>query len=279
MSIVCQIGFSQWEFVSKLCFGKISKLKLHSLYKRTVTRMEDWPKSNAQNKNRLAVLGGVTLYMDDISCLFIDDDWLNDSVIHFYLEYLRYYKFQNHTENIEVLSPAVVQCIKVSTSQRVLANMVAPLKLPKKKVVVLPINNASGQKNSSCSGETHWSVLVLTPADGHFYHFDSVGTNRGAAKTVAGKLQRQLSFPSPRLMHLGSATKDNSWDCGLFTLMNAERAISHLVQGRDGSDLTPARKQDVEKMREHVLKVVRDVSKEQQQVVEEDDPNESCLTM
>ncbi len=240
--------------------------------------MEVWPNGNAQNRNRLVVLGGVTLYMDDISCLFTDDDWLNNSVIHFYLEYLRYYKFHDHTEDIEVISPAVVQCLKVSTSQRVLANMVAPLKLPKKKVVVLPINNASRQ-NNSCQERTHWSILVLTPVDGHFYHFDSVGTNRGAAKTVAGKLQRQLVFSSPRLMHLGNANEDNFSDCGLFALMNVEKAISHLLQGRDGSELTTARKQDVDKMREHVLQVVRDVSKEQQQVVEEDDPDESCRMM
>ncbi len=232
--------------------------------------------SNTQNRNRLAVLGGVSLYMDDISCLFTDDDWLNDSVIHFYLEYLRYYKFHEHTEEIEVISPAVVQCLKISSSLRVLANMVAPLKLPNKKVVVLPINNASRQ--SPCNGGTHWSILLLTSVDGHFYHFDSVGTNRGSAKTVAGKLQRQLCFSNPRLMHLGSATQDNSWDCGLFALMNAERAIQHLLQGGEGSTLTPAKKSDVSKMREHVLQVIRDVSKEQQQM-EDDDPDESCRMM
>ncbi len=211
---------------------------------------------------RLAVMGGVSLCVDDVSCLLEDDEWLNDKVIHFYLEYLRYNKFTEHIEDIEIVSPAVVQCLKVSRSREVVENMVAPLQLGRKKVVVLPLNNAKQDE----SGGTHWSIIVLTPRGGQFYHFDSLDMNRECAKVVAGKMQQQLRFPRPRFLHFKGVPQDNSFDCGLYVLLNAETSIRHFVEGRDANTFVPARKDDVRDMRKVILAVIRDVSEEQQEV-------------
>ncbi len=233
---------------------------------------EEAQADDADGGKRLAVMGGVCIRVDDVSCLLEDGEWLGDKVIHFYLEYLRYHKFREHIEDVEVVSPPVVHCLRISKSREVAENMLAPLQLSRKKVVVLPVRGSAGQ---IASRGTHWSIIVLTPADGQFYHFDSLDRNRESAKAVANKVQHQLCCGSrssngarrskPKFYHFRGIPRGSACDCGLYTLYNAEASIEHFLQGRDAGSFVPARKEDVRDMRKSILAIIRQVSEDQQE--------------
>ncbi len=215
--------------------------------------------AEAEKREFLVEVGGVRLLSEDVSCLLREDQWLTDTAILFYLEYLRHYKYGESRDEVEAVSPSVVQHLKLCRSARDAEDMLAPLDLASKTVVLMPLNNADETANYAGSAGSHWSLLVLTPADGRFHHFDSLDMNHSCAKLVSNKVQQHLRFPSPRFLHFKGAPQDNPFDCGLFVLLNAGKALGHFLSGGQGRDFVPAQRGEAAGMREIVLVAAREV--------------------
>ncbi len=207
---------------------------------------------------KLAVLGDVSVRVNETYCLE-EREWLHDNLIEFYLEYLRHIKHRSHKESIEIVGPTVTQCIKMTDCPKTVREMIEPLKLHQKKLVLIPVNNA----NRADAEGSHWSLMVMIPSNGHFYHMDTLDMNKECAKTLAIKLCSQLEFQDPKFEHFIGTRQDNAVDCGLYVMVNADKAISHFSERPSREGFLPAEKTDISDMRPAILNVIKDVSEEQ----------------
>ncbi len=80
---------------------------------------------------------------------------------------------------MEIIGPTVSQHIKMSDCPQVVKNMIEHLKLLEKEVVLIRVNNAS---QADAEG-SHWSLMIMIPSNGHFYHVDKLDMNKECAKT------------------------------------------------------------------------------------------------
>ncbi len=211
-----------------------------------------------QPHDKLAVLGDISVRVVETYCLE-STEWLHDNLIEFYLEYLRHIKHKENRDKIEIVGPTVSQCIKVSNCSQTTEDMIGPLSLKDKSVVLIPVNNA-GQGNSE---GTHWSLLVMVPPTGRFYHLDTLDMNKDSAKVLAIKLSNQLDINSPKFLNSIGMRQDNAVDCGLYVLKNADKAMEHFVRTTSADDFHQARKDDIENMRRIILCAIEQVSDEQ----------------
>uniref|UniRef100_A0A061QKN6 Nedd8-specific protease 1-like n=1 Tax=Tetraselmis sp. GSL018 TaxID=582737 RepID=A0A061QKN6_9CHLO len=183
--------------------------------------------------------------------LLRESEWLNDQIIAFYLEYLSQERLQGRP-GVLFLPPTVAFLICNALSPAELMPMLEPLKIPQRKVVLLPVNDNTSVERAE--GGTHWSALVCCPEAAACIHFDSAaGSNRSAAQRLCravgpllglppssapsspsrgpGALPRShlaLSLPgrrlagAPRLVEARMAQQRNSHDCGVYTIAVAE---------------------------------------------------------
>ena len=167
----------------------------------------------------------VLLYESDVALLTRRDAWLNDTVLHFYLQYL------THTcasSDVLLMDPSVVSCLVHQCDDEdeyvELAQGVGDLAT--RRLCVLPVaDNAT----LDC-GSSHWSVLLYS--DGRFRHVDSrAGHNRSAAHRVAVAFERLLEAVGRTDGHGASVCVEevadapqqpNGYDCGMYVLLVAE---------------------------------------------------------
>ena len=65
----------------------------------------------------------------------------------------RHVKYKDHKDNLEIVGPSVAQCIKLAERDSpVISDMLGPLKLSEKMVVIVPVNNSSSADQEG----THW---------------------------------------------------------------------------------------------------------------------------
>ncbi len=218
---------------------------------------------NAPGDTKLAVLGDVSVRANETYCLE-EKAWLHDNLMEFYLEYLRHVKHKSQRDNIEIVGPTVTQCIKMSECSRVVSEMLDPLNLLEKKMVLIPVNNAS-QADSEGS---HWSLLILVPSNGHFYHMDSLDFNKDSAVILAIKMSQQLKLQEKLFENFTGTRQDNAVDCGLYVLVNADKSISHFTENETKEGFQPAGKPDISNMRRTILHVIESISQQQERGVQ-----------
>jgi sentrin-specific protease 8 len=161
--------------------------------------------------------------MSDVD-LLKGQHWLNDSLIGFYFEYLQKLKYKDFNDLLFV-SPEVTQCIKGST-QEDLAGLLDPLDAKDKKFIFFPVNDSVV---SDESGGSHWSLLVYSKVESNtFLHFDSMSrTNYSSAGKIVMKLAPYLAPEGSDLEEFSCLRQENSYDCGIHVLCNAENIASH----------------------------------------------------
>ncbi|XP_069910850.1 sentrin-specific protease 8 [Oryctolagus cuniculus] len=182
----------------------------------------------------------VLSYMDsllrqsDVS-LLDPPSWLNDHVIGFAFEYFANCQFRDCSDHVSFISPEVTQFIKCTSDPAEVALFLEPLGLPNKRVVFLAINDNSNQ----AAGGTHWSLLVYLQDKNSFLHYDSHSrSNSVHAKQVAEKLQAFLGRhgDSPAFVEEKAPAQQNSYDCGMYVICNAE-ALCHGFFGQQPEPL------------------------------------------
>ena len=229
------------------------------------------------------------LYQSDLAILQSPRQWLNDACIHFFLTRLSQL---HHSHSSTADSPTVMRYTFVDPS--VLSffmhqwdeeeddsdDDVLGLKQQQQEqqpaAFFLPINdNYVSQSWATPGGGTHWSLLLVTvfyarsktdddtahgasPSSTTFWHFDSsAGSNRGAARAVANKIQKVFSTwnrddrdagaaSTPQLHECTVPQQSNGYDCGLYMLATAEALAAGLTSSfRNGHGPT---KKELEQM-------------------------------
>ncbi|CAM9729230.1 unnamed protein product, partial [Hapterophycus canaliculatus] len=179
-------------------------------------------------------------------CLFNHGGWLNDNCINWYFRVLEHDEFPGRPELL-FMDPAVVSCMMNQCDDaEEFENMGKGLELEKRRMVFIPVNNASGR----LSRGSHWSLLVFerrdadvpTPSSAgsssssvmRFRHFDSCdGSNSETAERTAENFLRMFdgskvghNSPVPFEDARDAPQQSNAFDCGMYTVLLAERLAS-----------------------------------------------------
>ncbi|KAL8701823.1 MAG: hypothetical protein Q9224_000321 [Gallowayella concinna] len=163
----------------------------------------------------------VVLTKEDVTTL--KDDWLTDNVIAFWEEYLeRDYLAQHHSCNIVLLRPSMsfmlIQTPDPLTLRDALPNFA------KTTHIFLPINDC--RNPSVAEGGSHWSLLLVSIADGVAFHYDSLNpANRDEAITTTKKLGTLLGRRFQFLDLPDSPQQENSSDCGVFVCVQMKHLL------------------------------------------------------
>ncbi|KAI9481730.1 hypothetical protein H4R22_001544 [Coemansia sp. RSA 1290] len=143
-----------------------------------------------------------------------DGQWLNDSILSFYFEYIRFEILKNDP-GVLLLKPAQVQLLQTENGRE----SALPADMLRMRFIMVPIGSG-----------THWSLLVFIrhsqqPAE--FHYFDSMANaNYHFALNVKRKLERVLTkgehiYPLSMATH-SCPQQENSYDCGIFVVLFAD---------------------------------------------------------
>ena len=187
--------------------------------------------NSKKSEEIVAILDGIQILVQDLQLLRNDDAWIPDSVIGFYLEHLRQdHELKGSKDDVAIIAPPVAQFIKVSQSKEEVVSMIQPLKLPEKKIVLAPVNNA---KRSETSTGTHWSLLVLDMINKQYIHVDSLSMNSSSAERIAKKLLSALDLDPQEVVskEFTDQRQIGTSICGQHVMSNARRAINQFFVG------------------------------------------------
>ena len=198
-----------------------------------------------------------TIRKSDLSTLE-DQNWLNDPIISFWLEYMQNVTFDGNT-SLLFINPAVTQLIKMGDAKDV-EIFLDHLGLRHKEYIFLPVNN----NVSACkAGGSHWSLLVYSKQDAIWYHFDSLRrSNDKDASQLVARLNMFLNCDTPNALVDAICTQqDNSYDCGLFVMKFAQIVAHRAVNGMTIGNCNVNRR-EVNQMRRYIRNLVEDIVKE-----------------
>ncbi|KAG7337469.1 Ulp1 protease family protein [Nitzschia inconspicua] len=185
------------------------------------------------------------IYMRDLR-LVVENDWLNDSIIHFYLELLK----QESTEGHDYfMDPSVVSFfMQHCNDHEDIEDFVASAPLPKDNGrIFIAVNDKmsaaveSGaiwmqhtSRGCATAQGTHWSLLLMTIGTSASadeiavaaYHFDSHGEcNLKVAVEIATKIAKYMYKRNAKVLSCETPQQVNGYDCGIHVLM-AARALA-----------------------------------------------------
>ena len=207
-----------------------------------------------------------------------NNEWINDSLITFWFEYLESVKYKEASDRIAFISSEVTQLIKSaatpdSPTRAVVSSILQSLSLPSKELILLPLNDHSSQ--SMKAGGSHWTLIAASRDQeagrkGVFTitHLDSMDSdhNSFAASQVARVLRSVIptdqssSADAASLIRMECSRQANSHDCGIHVMVNAD-ALCHRLLSNDARPLSQIASQDqVRAMRRDILpQVIRDL--------------------
>ena len=159
----------------------------------------------------------VALFEEDLQSLN-DGKWISDAIIAFWFRYLEEDVYKDN-QDIIFIPPSITQVFKqgLTDTFRIFAN---ELNIGQRKYVLLAVNNNKLDK----AGGYHWSLLVYKVKDDAWLHYDSLeDLNLCEAKTIVSRMQEYLKPGStPKLDVVCSTQQRNSYDCGAYTMINAQ---------------------------------------------------------
>ncbi|KAM5124902.1 sentrin-specific protease 8 [Mantella aurantiaca] len=178
--------------------------------------------------------------------------WLNDNIIGFTFEFLASSLAPPSSGRTALLSPEVGQFIKCCGGEA--SAFLAPLDLPAKDLVLLPVNDNAG----SVAGGTHWSLLVFLRSFHGFRHYDSApGTNGAHARRMARNLSALLGA-GLHYQEEAAPVQHNSYDCGMYVVCVAEALTQqYFLGGLSLQNITP---QYVTRKRNEWKEIIRRLS-------------------
>lgn len=156
-------------------------------------------------------------------------NWLNDTIISFYFEYLERIYFKDY-KNLLFIPPQVTQCIKIVQVQQIeeIKVFLDPLDVNGRDFIFFALND----NESSKAGGTHWSLLVYSKPERKWFHFDSSGgMNHDQAWDLATRISRSLEIAdNAQFEENGCLQQDNGYDCGLHLICNTENIAQQVIK-------------------------------------------------
>ncbi|CAN7993035.1 unnamed protein product [Ixodes hexagonus] len=140
--------------------------------------------------------------------------WINDNLIAFWMYYLEKAVYKEHRDEVEFVTPDVVQFVKLCTVRDVV-DQLKSLELDRRTLILLPVNDC------------HWSLLVYDGKKKIFEHYDSCkGSNSAHARRIAEVLKSLICLDKVYVTEVSCAQQNNSYDCGLHVLHNLQQACA-----------------------------------------------------
>lgn len=169
----------------------------------------------------------VRLMREDIDS--IKNDWLTDTAISFWQEYLEREKLIHYPKaNIVLLRPTMSFMLKEARDPLTLKSALPDFE--KTTHVFLPVNDNRDVQRAE--GGSHWSLLLVSCIDGVAFHYDSLNdSNYQDARQVAYKMSMLLGKPLRFINLQDSPQQDNGMDCGVYVcLLMQHLLISRLLK-------------------------------------------------
>ncbi|OAA55730.1 Ulp1 protease family protein [Cordyceps fumosorosea ARSEF 2679] len=146
----------------------------------------------------------------------LKNDWLPDSVITFWQEYLERETLPRYPQaRICLLRPSMTFWLMHADPRE--TNGGLP-NLTKVTHLFLPIND--NRNVSDAEGGSHWSLLLVSVHDGIAFHYDSLGNaNFDEGRLATRKLSEHLRRPLRFINLDDSPQQENGSDCGVFVCL------------------------------------------------------------
>ncbi|KAI4867833.1 cysteine proteinase [Hypoxylon rubiginosum] len=249
------------EKLNRRLNNSVSPQRRRNLSRRLRSRKEQMSPSPLPTQPYLSY-HDILLTWEDIKAL--RDDWLTDSNITFWEEFLEREVLTKYPQaKISLLRPSMAFLLMKNKDTEQVRSVLPDFR--DITHIFLPINDAINV--SQPEGGSHWSLLLVSIIDGVAFHYDSLnGANNKEAwessKRLASVLGKQLRF------HYlpDSPQQENSSDCGVFVCItmrhllvkrllavNAGQKISMSMAGK-AIDSAGARKE--------MLKIIESLRKE-----------------
>lgn len=185
--------------------------------------------------------------------LLIDDQWLNDSVIGFYMEYLNTDVFKDNSQ-VYFISPEIVQCIKECNLDDIAVFLDPLVKNKHYSYIFFPLND---QEQLQTVGGTHWSLVVYGAQDKRLFHMDSIwDSNEKQARKLALKLKFYFKDIIDIITPLPTRQQQNSYDCGIHLICNAENVARFVCANLDIRDVDPIDVEDLNNKRTSLVDLI-----------------------
>ncbi|KAL0483235.1 NEDD8-specific protease [Acrasis kona] len=196
-----------------------------------------------------------TLFYDDVIRLR-GKEWLNDSIINYYLLYLENVKYEQQKDDLLFLSPSVTFWIMQVKEKEDVADAINPLNPTQKDLIFIPINDNSDE-TGEVSGGSHWSLVVYNRKEDTFNYYDSSGDyNYGSAVKTVAKIAHFLNpkydygTMSIKINKISCSQQQNGYDCGVYLLSFCDV----LGNAEHVKNVSP---RDINCLREDILKKIQ----------------------
>lgn len=235
----------------------------HAIQKSFIDQVSSDPSNQLEmqlSEMRYVVYGDYRLHQNDLDCIK-PGNWLTDAVIGFYFEYLNKKMFACYQESFEILCPSLVHLIKHAKTANEITELISPLNLPSKNLVIIPVNNALGN-NGGC----HWSVSVVSSIDNVARHFDvSTRFNKKHATISTLKVAKyglNLQLDQIKIAHDKMPNSMN--DCGVWLLHYIGQVLyQYFTLGKTLGKFEPQSQANADEIRKHILEIVKTVAYEE----------------
>ncbi|KAJ1688671.1 hypothetical protein LUZ63_012826 [Rhynchospora breviuscula] len=182
-------------------------------------------RGKGEDDDRILSYGDATLVRSDLAILR-GPHYLNDRLIHFFFTHLHLHLHLEEEKEVLLVPPSLAFLIAHFPGPDLssLADVLAPLALPRRKLVLFPVND--NPDVTLAEGGSHWSLLVCHVPSRLFVHHDSSGTarlNSPHARRLFNSLTPFFMPPPPqhldfRYIEGPTPTQTNGYDCGLYVM-------------------------------------------------------------
>ncbi len=191
--------------------------------------------------------GGSSLCFSDIE-LLQGSEWLNDTLIGFYFEYLGSAP-ETKEKDILCVSPQITQCIKIRPLSEI-SEFLDPLNANEKSLILFALND---HEECDKAGGSHWSLVVYSKMESIF-HFDSIsGKNFRQAQKFSEKILTFFSS-SQNFIEQPCLQQNNGYDCGVHVLSNAQNIIAHFIKSEKIDGVSDCSNEDIKNFISNLFK-------------------------
>ncbi|KAJ4807586.1 NEDD8-specific protease 1 [Rhynchospora pubera] len=188
-------------------------------------------RGRGEDDDRIVSYGDATLVRSDLAILR-GPYYLNDRLIHFFFTHLEL--GCDEGDNILLVPPSLAFLIAhFPGPSSSLADVVAPLALSRRKLVLFPVND--NPDVTLAEGGSHWSLLVCHVPSRLFAHHDSSGRlNSPHARHLFHSLNPFFISPQDfRYIEGPTPMQTNGYDCGLYVMAIARCVCQWYYQGKN----------------------------------------------
>lgn len=203
----------------KVYIDNLSK-KVESLTKENITLKDNLEVTKNKLEDNMKSLKEVN--KDKFIIDLLKPTWLSDDQIGNYFDQLND-RVLGTKSNIHLMSPLIGHAIKSLID---IEHLLTPLNLHDKDIIIIPVNDSMDFYNESGS---HWSLLVFNRKLSAFYYYDSLpNKSYEQSKLIANKLLSHLTLTEQvQIKHVSGPLQDNTYDCGIYTILAAEYILSN----------------------------------------------------